>query len=67
MNIHRKSGLTELMSKICDEVYCLTPVINNESVNKNDITRIEQNSRNKIIGALLRSRSEERRVGKECL
>lgn len=58
MNIHRKSGLTELMSKICDEVYCLTPVINNESVNKNDITRIAQNSRNKIIGALLRSELE---------
>lgn len=58
VNIPRKSGLTELMSKICDEVYYLTPVVNNESVNKNDITRIAQNSRNKIIGALLRSELE---------
>lgn len=58
LNVHRKSGLTEIMSKICDTVYGLTPVINNESVNKNDITSIAQNSRNKIIGALLRSELE---------
>lgn len=58
INVHRRSGLTELMSKICDTVYSLTPVINNESVNKNDVTRVAQNSRNKIIGALLRSELE---------
>lgn len=58
LNIHRKSGLTETMSKICDTVYCLTPVINNESVNKNDITSAALNSRNKIVGALLRSELE---------
>lgn len=57
-NIRRKSGLTEMMSKICDSVYSLTPIINNESVNKNDITSIAQNSRNKIISALLRSELE---------
>lgn len=58
LNVHRKSGLTEIMSKICDTVYGLTPVINNEFVNKNDITSIAQNSRNKIIAALLRSELE---------
>lgn len=58
LNIHRRSGLTEVMSQICDEVYSLTPVINNESVNKNDITSIAQNSRNKIVSALLRSELE---------
>lgn len=58
LSVHRKSGLTEIMSKICNTVYGLTPVINNESVNKNDITSIAQNSRNKIIGALLRSELE---------
>ncbi len=56
--IHRKSGLTEIMSSICDRIYGLTPVINNESVNKNEITSIAQNSRNKIIGALLRNELE---------
>ena len=44
--------------KACDDVYCLTPVINNESVNKNEITSIAQNSRNKIVSALLRSELE---------
>ena len=58
LHVRRKSGLTEVMSRICDAVYSLTPVINNESVNKNDITSIAQNSRNKIVGALLRSELE---------
>ena len=56
--IYRKSGLTEIMSSICDRVFGLTPVINNESVNKNEITSIAQNSRNKIISALLRNELE---------
>ena len=58
INVHRKAGLTEVMSKICDQVYSLTPAINNESVNKNEITSISQNSRNKVIGSLLRSELE---------
>lgn len=56
--VYRKSGLTEVMSQICDAVYNMTPVINNESVNKNDITSVAQNSRNKIVSALLRSELE---------
>ena len=58
LHVHRKSGLTEVMSRICDSVYNLTPVINNESINKNDITNVAQNSRNKIVSALLRSELE---------
>lgn len=58
LHVYRKSGLTEGMSQICDAVYNMTPVINNESVNKNDITSVAQNSRNKIVSALLRSELE---------
>ena len=58
LSINRKSGLTEEMSRICDAIFGLTPIINNESVNKNDITSIAQNSRNKIVSALLRSELE---------
>ena len=50
--------LTELMSKICDRVFSMTPVVNNESVNKNEITSIAVTSRNKIVGALLRGELE---------
>ena len=58
VDIRRKAALTEMMSAICDEVFSATPVVNNESVNKKVITSIAQNSRNKIIGALLRGELE---------
>ena len=58
LHLYLKSGLTEVMSQICDALYNMTPVINNESVNKNDITSVAQNSRNKIVSALLRSELE---------
>ncbi len=58
LHVYRKSGLTEVMSRICDAVYSMTPVINNESVNKNEITSVAMNSRNKIVSALLRSELE---------
>ncbi len=56
--ISRKSALSELMSKICDDIYSHTPVINNEAINKNDITAMAANSRNKIVTALLRNELE---------
>lgn len=56
--IRRKAALTELMSSICDETYFLTPIINNEAVNRNDVTSIASNSRGKIIAALLRNELE---------
>lgn len=58
VSIGRKAALTELMSHICDEVYSLTPVINNEAMNKNEITATANNSRNKIVTALLRNELE---------
>lgn len=53
--VRRKAALTELMSSICDNVFGVTPVINNEAVNKDEITSIATNSRNKIVSALLRN------------
>ena len=58
VSIGRKAALTELMSQICDKVYSCTPVINNEAMNKNEITSIANNSRNKIVAALLRNELE---------
>lgn len=58
LKINRKAELTAVISEICDKVYNLTPVVNNEAVNKNEITSSAQNSRNKIISALLRSELE---------
>lgn len=58
LRVYRKAALSELMSKICDEVYAHTPVINNEVINKNEITSVATNSRNKIVAALLRRELE---------
>ena len=56
--INRKASLTELLSRICDEVYALTPIINIEAINQNEITSIARNSRTKVIAALLRNELE---------
>lgn len=58
VSVSRKAALTELMSQICDQVYSCTPVINNEAMNKNEITLAANNSRNKIVAALLRNELE---------
>lgn len=58
ISIKRKAALTGLMSDICDKVYSKTPVINNEAMNKNEITATANNSRNKIVAALLRNELE---------
>ena len=58
MAITRKAELTELLSEICDQIYSLTPVVNNEAVNRNEITGIASTSRNKIVSALLRTELE---------
>ena len=47
--INRKATLTELLSSICDKLYFRTPVINNESINRNELTSIANNSRHKVI------------------
>ena len=51
--IYRRSHLTELLSKICDEVYAHTPVINNESINKDILPSVAINSRTRLIKAIL--------------
>lgn len=56
--IKRKAALTGLMSNICDHVYSNTPIVNNEATNKNEITTVANNSRNKIVAALLRNELE---------
>lgn len=56
--VSRKAALTDLMSNICDQVYSLTPVINNEAMNRNETTSMANNSRGKIIAGLLRNELE---------
>ncbi len=53
--IFRKAALTGLASEICFNTFSQTPVINNEAINKDEITSIANNSRNKILSGLLRN------------
>jgi len=57
-NIYRKADLTSLLSAICCEIYPLTPVINNEAINKNEISTFAQKSRLKVLEGLLKKELE---------
>ena len=54
-SIGRKAALTGLASDICFSIFFQTPVINNEAINKDEITSIANNSRSKILSGLLRN------------
>ncbi|MDD6135075.1 MAG: restriction endonuclease subunit S [Selenomonadaceae bacterium] len=56
--IHRRSQLSRLLSNICNNVYRLTPVINNEVINKNELTTTAINSCYKVLAAILRTEVE---------
>lgn len=62
-NINRKSKLSELLSNICDLVYPFTPVINNESINKDFLPTVAINSRNKVVSAIIESTVIEKNLG----
>ena len=51
--IFRKSQFLELLSKICEDNFNLTPIINNEVINKNHPSSITIKSRNKVIEKIL--------------
>ena len=56
--ITRKAALTGLLSDICERVYARTPIINNEAINKAELSGAAFNSRSKIIAGLLRNTLE---------
>ena len=49
----RKAQLTGLLSEICENIFSRTPIINNESINKNELPTVAINSRTKILAGLL--------------
>lgn len=52
-NIWRKSHFSALLSKICDDKFNKTPIINNETINRNEISTTTANSSAKVIAGLL--------------
>ncbi|MFK4784755.1 restriction endonuclease subunit S [Fusobacterium sp. MFO224] len=53
VNIHRKAQLSNLISDICEVLFPLTPIINNETINKNKLPGVTIKNRNKVISKLL--------------
>lgn len=53
--LYRKANFTHLLSSLCDEVYTKTPIINNEPLNKNELTAAAKKSRAILIDAIINS------------
>jgi hypothetical protein len=51
--INRRSQLSEKLSAICETKFHRTPIINNESINKNTLPTQAINSRTKLLSGLL--------------
>jgi len=53
LNFKRKAQISTKLSVICYETYPHTPVINNESINKDTLPTVAINSRSKLLAGLL--------------
>jgi len=53
MILKRKAQISALLSQICSETFSHTPIINNESINKNNLPTVAVNSRAKLLTGLL--------------
>ncbi|MDD4590038.1 MAG: hypothetical protein PHG06_06340 [Parabacteroides sp.] len=49
----RKAQISTKLSEICEETYPNTPIINNESINKDSLPGVAINSRSKLVSGLL--------------
>jgi hypothetical protein len=55
LNFKRKAQISVKLSDICYKIYPHTPVINNESINKDTLPTVAINSRSKLLAGLLES------------
>ena len=53
LTLKRKAQISAKLSEICYQIYPHTPIINNESLNKDALPTVAINSRNKLIAGLL--------------
>lgn len=53
--VKRRSALSRILSRICENTFTECPIINNETINKNIISTQAMNSRAKVVDGLLRN------------
>ena len=51
--LRRRSNISRELSAICENTFTLFPTINNEAINKNDISKQAVNSRIKVVDGIL--------------
>ncbi|MBQ7498199.1 MAG: hypothetical protein IJU00_10275, partial [Selenomonas sp.] len=51
--IKRRAQLSKALSDICFKLYDLTPIVNNETLNRNSLSSVALRTRDKVIEALL--------------
>lgn len=62
-SITRKAQLSELLSSICDDVFPHTPIVNNETLNKDKLTGVAITSRTKLTNAILENEITDETLG----
>ncbi|KNZ41732.1 hypothetical protein AKG39_10375 [Acetobacterium bakii] len=55
---NRKAQLSKCLSDICNKIFFRTPVIKNESLNKNELPSVAIRSRNRVVHGLLATKLE---------
>jgi len=58
-NIHSHRDFNKLLSRVCDEVYCKTPVMNNELFNRHKLSGSISTARKNYLSALIEHNTEE--------
>lgn len=61
-SIATKADLSRKVSEICNEVFRSTPIINNEMINKNSVSKTIANARKKLVNGLF-NRIDEEQLG----
>lgn len=61
--IMRKAQLSELLSRICDNVFPHTPIVNNEPLNRDRLTGVAVTSRTKLTTAILENDAADGTLG----
>lgn len=57
-SIKKSRNLSSLLSSICEKVYCKTPIVNNELINKNELSAPIKKARELVVESILSDNKE---------
>jgi hypothetical protein len=62
ISVDSAKSFTKLLSAVCDQVYCETPIINNELINRSSLSSAAAAARRNLIEAMI-TKSDQVRLG----